>query len=235
MNYQNPTSIRLNKALVQLGLAPSRRKADEMIMSSKVRVNDQVTTKLATTVSIEADKITASGKTGKFSSLKPTVLILNKPTGYVCSHNPQGNDRSIFALLPKQFSSLKIAGRLDKDSEGLVLLTSDGDLANRLSHPRYEKMKLYEVVVDKPLYDTQIKQLGEGVKLHDGISSFDKVVLRKSRQLSITIHEGRNRQIRRTFSALGFIVTKLKRVQLGNISLDNLPSGKYRKVDTIEL
>jgi len=235
MNYRNPTSIRLNKALVQLGLVPSRRKADEMIISGKVRVNDQVTTKLATTVSIEADKITVSGKTGKVSSLKPTVLILNKPTGYVCSHNPQGNDRSIFALLPKQFSNLKIAGRLDKDSEGLVLLTSDGDLANRLSHPRYEKSKLYEVVVDKPLQDAQIKQLSEGVKLHDGISSFDKVVLRKSRQLLVTIHEGRNRQIRRTFSALGFTVTKLKRVQLGNISLDKLPSGKYRKVDTIEL
>lgn len=235
MNYQKPTSTRLNKALVQLGLASSRRKADEMIMSSKVRVNDQVITKLATTVSIEVDKITASGKTGKVNSSKPTVLILNKPTGYVCSHNPQGNDRSIFALLPKQFSNLKIAGRLDKDSEGLVLLTSDGDLANRLSHPRYKKMKLYEVVVDKPLQDAQIKQLTKGVKLHDGISSFDKVVLRKSRQLSVTIHEGRNRQIRRTLSALGFTVTKLKRVQLGNISLDKLPSGKYRKVDTIEL
>lgn len=235
MNYQNPTSIRLNKALVQLGLAPSRRKADDMIISSKVRVNDQVTTKLATTVTIETDKITASGKTGKVSSLTPTVLILNKPAGYVCSHNPQGNDRSIFALLPKSFSTLKIAGRLDKDSEGLVLLTSDGDLANRLSHPRYEKSKLYEVVVDKPLQDAQIKQLTKGVKLHDGISSFDKVVLRKSRQLSVMIHEGRNRQIRRTFSALGFTVTKLKRVQLGNISLDKLPSGKYRKVDTIGL
>lgn len=235
MSYQNPTSIRLNKALVQLGLAPSRRKADEMIISSKVRVNDQVTTKLATTVSIESDKITASGKTGKVNSVKPTVLILNKPTGYVCSHNPQGNDRSIFALLPKQFSNLKIAGRLDKDSEGLVLLTSDGDMANRLSHPRYEKMKLYEVVVDKPLQDAQIKQLTKGIKLHDGVSSFDKVALRKSRQLSVTIHEGRNRQIRRTLSALGFTVTKLKRVQLGNISLDKLPSGKYRKVDTIEL
>ena len=235
MNYQKPTSIRLNKALVQLGLSPSRRKADELIMTSKVKVNGKVTTTLATTVIVGVDHITASGKQGVARNQETIVLALNKPVGYVCSHNPQGHDRSIFTLLPKAYSNLKIAGRLDKDSGGLVLLTSDGDLANRLSHPRYQKSKLYEVTVDKPLQNAHIKQLSEGVKLHDGISRFDKVVVLKPKQLTVTLHEGRNRQIRRTFSALGITVTRLKRTKLGNATLDKIPTGKYRKLDTIEL
>jgi 23S rRNA pseudouridine2605 synthase len=117
----------------------------------------------------------------------------------------------------------------------LVLLTNNGDLANQLSHPRFEKSKQYEVVVNKPLTNTQLQELRKGVKLHDGISKFDKVVTSKPQQLIVTLHEGRNRQIRRTFAHIGITVTKLKRTQLGNITLKHLASGKYRKVDTIEL
>lgn len=153
-------------------------------------------------------------------SEKSTVIILNKPVGYVCSRDGQGSP-TIYDLLPKSFGDLKIAGRLDKDSSGLVLMTNSGDIIDQLTHPKYHKAKIYEVVLDKDLEPMHQQIISDhGVTLEDGVSKF--MVSREDgpNKLKITMYEGRNRQIRRTFETLGYKVIRLHRTSLGNYDLN---------------
>ncbi|MBI2797839.1 rRNA pseudouridine synthase [Candidatus Saccharibacteria bacterium] len=228
-----PEKIRLNKRLVQLGFVNSRRAGDELISSGKVRVGGKTINNLATTVTSN-NIVSVTGRGAKFHD-SGLVVALNKPVGYICSHAQQGDSPTIFSLLPRNFAHLKIAGRLDKDSSGLVILSSDGDLVQKLSHPSTQKPKEYVVGLDKPLAAGDQKRLVMGVKLNDGISKFDSLSKITSTRWRLSLHEGRNRQIRRTLADLGYTVKVLERVSLGGLSLSNLGTGKHKIIKPNEV
>lgn len=215
-------SERLNKRLVKLGLAPSRRKADELIAGGQVSVNGQICTNLSTTVN-ESDQITAKGRSGITKA--DIYLAYYKPRGIVCSHHGQGS-LTIFDALPKSFSNLKIAGRLDKDSEGLMILSSDGKFVQELTHPSKSKNKTYIVTTKQALTDADIERINNGVKLKDGVSKLKTTGLNDT-SLKIMMSEGRNRQIRRTLEFIGKDVIELKRVSIGKYSNPRLQKGQY--------
>ncbi|HYG84102.1 MAG TPA: pseudouridine synthase [Verrucomicrobiae bacterium] len=223
------TSIRLNKHLaLQLGI--SRREADELIASGKVTVND-VPAELGRPVTPH-DAIRVNGELlGHTTTLR--YLALHKPIGYVSSRRQQGDIPTIYSLLAKKFHHLKPVGRLDKDSSGLLLLTNDGDFAHRMTHPSFRKTKSYEVSLNRdlePLHQQMINDFG--VTLEDGPSKLQLSRLSDThrRDWQVTMHEGRNRQIRRTFSALGYVVVRLHRTEFGPYQLGQLPEGKWQEI-----
>lgn len=162
--------------------------------------------------------------------LSTTTVMLNKPAGYVCSRSGQGS-KTIYDLLPKDLHRLKPVGRLDKYTSGIILLTDDGELAERLTHPRYSKEKVYEVMLNAPLRDEHKKRISDGVTLDDGPSRL-KIDRIGDDTLRVTMSEGRNRQIRRTFAALGYQVTALHRVRFGPYELGTCPRGEHRIIYT---
>ena len=218
--------MRINKFIAQaIGL--SRRKADEAIAMGRVTVNGQ--TPPAGAQISETDTVTFDGKTISVPS-SHTTIMLNKPVGYVCSRNGQGS-QTIYDLLPAEYHALKPVGRLDKDSSGLLLLTDDGDLANELTHPRYAKQKIYEITLNKPLEPLHHQMINDiGVQLDDGPSKLQLEKIDDSTKWRVTMSEGRNRQIRRTFAALGYTVTALHRTQFGDYRLGQLTGGNYKKL-----
>jgi len=218
--------LRLNKYLaLQLGI--SRREADDYIAAEKVTVNG-VTATLGARYA-ETDVITVNGKKlGKQTDF--IYLAFNKPVGYVCSRKPQRDAPTIYTLLPKEYYALKPVGRLDKNSSGLILLTNNGDFAHRMTHPKFAKTKIYKVKIDhdlEPLHQQMISD--HGIQLEDGRSQLmlERLSDADRRQWQVTMGEGRNRQIRRTFASLGYEVQKLHRIQFGNYTLDDLKSGDY--------
>jgi len=221
--------LRLNKYLaLQLGI--SRREADNLIASETVAIN-------GTTASLGArlaasDLVTVRGE--PVANQTPhRYLLFNKPAGYVCSRKKQGDNDTIYVLLPKELHTLKPVGRLDKDSSGLLLLTNDGDFAHQMTHPSFRKTKVYEARLDRelePLHQQMINDLG--VSLEDGQSRLTLMRLsdtdRKSWQ--VTMNEGRNRQIRRTFAALGYTVLRLHRTSFGKYSVGDMKPGEWREL-----
>jgi 23S rRNA pseudouridine2605 synthase len=220
--------MRINKFVAQAtGLG--RRAADEAIRAGRVGVNGRLAG-LGDDVT-DGDQITLDGRVIT-PAVKRLVVMLNKPRGYVVSRAGQGS-RTIYELLPQQYHGLKPVGRLDKDSEGLLLLTNDGDLANELTHPRYAKTKVYEVALDKPLEPLHLQMISDhGIQLEDGPSRLGLMKLGSPKDWQVIMSEGRNRQIRRTFSALGYEVVHLRRLQFGAHALGDLPPGQHRVVQT---
>ena len=224
-------SVRLNKYLA-LRLGISRREADELIEQGKVSINDQPARLGAHITPQDTVNINHHAVTREAPAF--IYLALNKPTGYVCSRRAQGENPTIYELLPAEYHPLKTVGRLDRDSSGLILLTNDGDFAFRMTHPKFAKTKEYLVRLDhdlEPLHQQMISDFG--VDLPDGRSQLSLMRLDEDRrdEWQVTMSEGRNRQIRRTFAALGYEVKKLHRIQFGNYSLDDIPRGEYRIVD----
>ena len=223
--------MRLNRFLAASSLL-SRRHADQAILDGRVNVNGKLAT--PTTPVNEGDTVELDGQRLTLSEDEPVTLMLHKPVGYVVSRNGQGS-QTIYDLLPPEYHSLNPVGRLDKNSSGLLLLTSDGLLANQLTHPKFGKTKLYTVTLNKPLAPLHQQMINDyGIELHDGPS---RLVLEKlddqGRQWQVTMHEGRNRQIRRTFDALGYTVRKLHRLQFGTYSLPpDLAAGDFRLIST---
>lgn len=218
-------SERLNKYLAfQLGV--SRREADSLIEHGHVKVNGE-TASLGGRFE-NGDTITVKGKPLEASSSKQ-YLAFHKPVGYVSSRRPQGEIPTIYELLPKEYHVLKPVGRLDKESSGLILLTNDGDFAYEMTHPKFYKVKKYDVSLDHPLQPLHHQIINDhGIQLEDGPS---QLILQKKDDSglhwTVTMSEGRNRQIRRTFGALGYTVTKLHRTDFGKYSLTELPEGKF--------
>lgn len=218
--------MRLNR-FIALCSSLSRRAADQAILDGRVSVNGNIAT--VSTVLHDEDSVTLDEKVLQ-KPLDTQTILLYKPAGYVVSTNGQGS-KTIYDLLPMSLRALKPVGRLDKDSSGLLLLTTDGELAHNLTHPSFQKTKLYEVTLDKdlaPLHRQMISELG--VLLDDGPSRFilDRLEDGSETAWRVTMHEGRNRQIRRTFSALGYTVIRLHRTQFGNYTLpDTLAVGTY--------
>ena len=205
----------------------SRRQADNLVRQGKIEIDGRIA-ELGSLVQYDS-KVMYDGR-----PLQPKTtltIMLNKPVGYVVSRNGQGS-KTIYSLLPKEIGDLKPIGRLDKNSSGLLLLTNDGNLAQDLTHPSKQKDKLYEVEINKQLEEKDIIKLNTGIELSDGMSRLKTTGLSKDRQaLSVVIHEGRNRQIRRTFEALGYKVTRLHRTKFGNYSLNGLSTGKWKQIN----
>ena len=221
---------RLNKFLaLQLGI--SRRQADELIEKGKISINGKAA-KLGARFQ-DTDIIKIGDKVISNNREERIYLLFNKPRGYVCSRKKQGENETIYAILPKDFHSLKPVGRLDKDSSGLLLLTNDGDFAFQMTHPKFRKIKEYLVGLDKPLQPLHQQMIADfGINLPDGKSQLGLERLNDSRKnWKVIMSEGRNRQIRRTFSAVGYEVVKLHRIAFGNYSLPkDLKSGSFQKV-----
>ena len=218
-------SERLNKHIaLQLGI--SRREADNLIEYDHVRINGEKVT-LGARFEI-GDEITVKGQP-LADDTAFIYLAMNKPIGYVSSRKQQGETPTIYSLLPEQYHHLKPVGRLDKDSSGLILLTNDGDFAYEMTHPKFYKTKKYEVSLDAelaPLHQQMITD--HGIQLEDGPSQLSLERADDGREnWLVTMHEGRNRQIRRTFSALGYTVTRLHRTDFGHYSLHDIESGTF--------
>lgn len=224
--------MRLNK-FIAAATGVSRREADELIASRKVKIREKIA-HIGAQIDENEDEIFLNGEK-IFLPQEKTLLILNKPRGFVASRAAQGkNARTLYELLPKQYQKLKTVGRLDKDSSGLILLTDDGDFAFSLTHPKFQKTKIYLVALDRdlaPLHQQMISDFG--VKLSDGNSRFSLEKLDENSRKSwrVMMYEGRNRQIRRTFAALGYEVKKLHRTNFGKFSLETTKPGEWRKVD----
>jgi 23S rRNA pseudouridine2605 synthase len=216
--------MRINR-FVATASGMSRRSADLAIKDRRVKINGHLAS-LSNNV-LQTDKVSLDGKTVKLPSTSLTIM-LNKPVGYVCSQNGQGA-QTIYDLLPQEYSRLKSVGRLDKESSGLILLTDDGQLAFELTHPSHSKIKRYRVVLDNSLEPVHQKIINDqGISLTDGLSRLELFGLDKKRLAwQVAMHEGRNRQIRRTFGALGYNVKQLHRFSFGPYRLNQLAVGKY--------
>jgi 23S rRNA pseudouridine2605 synthase len=204
-----------------------RRAADAGFSEGRVLVNGNIPQ--AGQNVTESDSVTLDNR-----AITPDVntitIMLNKPIGYVCSRDGQGS-KTAYELLPSELHHLKPVGRLDKNSSGLLLLTNDGQLAHELTHPSRQKQKVYEVTLDKPLQPLHRQMISDhGVMLEDGPSKFEVERLENETSWKITMREGRNRQIRRTFAGLGYEVIALHRTNFGNYELTDLPSGQFRKL-----
>lgn len=216
---------RLNK-FVALSLGVSRRKADELIEKGKIIVDGQPA-RLGQQIS-EVNHVSYNGNSLKTQDKK--LIALNKPVGYLCSRASQGGVPTIYELLPKSLHHLKPVGRLDKDSSGLILLTNDGDFAHHMTHPSFYKIKRYLVTLDQPLQPLHRQMINDfGVQLPDGPSrlTLERQHEGDEHRWIVQMSEGRNRQIRRTFAALGYTVTKLHRTDFGRYSLGGLKKGQW--------
>ena len=234
---------RIQKILSGAGIC-SRREAEELILEGKVRVNGRVVSELGQKADPDEDVIKVGNRVVGRESEKKIYLLLNKPKGYVTTtKDPQGR-KTVMDLMGKNRRStggvrVYPVGRLDYDSEGMLLLTNDGDFANAVMHPSKEVQKTYEVKVKGVMDDETLRRLAAGVRLSDGMTAPAKVVKRKLTEsnswIDITIHEGRNRQVRRMCEALGHPVQKLKRTKIGPVGMGALPAGGYRELTPSEV
>lgn len=227
---------RLQKVIAQAGLA-SRRKAEELIEQGKIKVNGQVVREQGLKVDPVEDKIEVSGKLLKTKD-ENVYFLLNKPKGYVTTvSDPQG--RPTVLDLIKTPTRVYPVGRLDFATEGLLLMTNDGDLTYRLTHPSHEIEKVYHALVKGIPRESALRELQRGVVLDDGMTAPAKVKVLKQEGgntlLEVIIHEGRNRQVRRMCEHIGHPVIRLERVALGNLTLQGLKRGKYRSLTEKEV
>jgi len=224
------SEIRIQKYLSAAGIC-SRRKAESYVQAGRVRINGKPMTVLGTKIDPDKDRIEVDGHLVAAPSLK-VYIALNKPKGYVTSCDHPGQDLVIDLVdLPERIYPI---GRLDKDSTGLLLLTNDGRLHHRLSHPSFDHEKEYEVTVQHPIADGVLHQLSQGVDLK-GVKTRPADVARISgRRFRMVLKEGRNRQIRRMVSKMGHKVVRLKRIRMANVRLGRLPIGAWRHLTAAE-
>lgn len=235
-----PVGERLQKVIAQAGIA-SRRHAEQMILDGRVQVNGEKVVALGTKV-LPADRILVDGRVINSISETFDYYILHKPTGYITSaKDPQGR-RTVMDLLLKVKQRVYPIGRLDYDTSGLLVLTNDGELAHRLMHPSFGVEKTYQVEVEGNVPSQALLRLERGIELEDGKTAPAQVrVISRNGQgslqrLEITIHEGRNRQVRRMFEAIGYPVVALKRIRFGPLQLKaDLSIGKYRSLTDQEV
>lgn len=230
--------IRLQKYLAEAGIA-SRRKAEELIQQGKVKVNNVIITELGTKINPEKDKIEYEGKTITRED-KKVYILLNKPIGYVTTAKDQFNRDSVLDLV-KVKQRIVPVGRLDMYTSGALLLTNDGDFVYQVTHPKHEIEKTYTVTIKGMITKTTIEMLKKGVKIEDYVTRPAKVKILKMEEdknqsrLEITIHEGKNRQIRKMCEAVGHKVLALHRSKIAGIGVKELPLGKWRYLSENEI
>lgn len=223
--------IRLQKYLAEAGIV-SRRKSEELIIAGKIKVNSKVITELGTKINPEKDKIEYEGKLIKIQNEK-IYILLNKPIGYVTTAKDQFGRESVLDLV-KVKQRIVPVGRLDMYTSGALILTNDGDFVYQVTHPKHEINKTYAVTIKGIVQKEAIEILKRGVKIDDYITSPAKVKILKTDEeknqtrLEITIHEGRNRQVRKMCEAVGHKVLALHRSKIAGIEVKDLPLGKWR-------
>jgi len=222
--------VRLAKFLAHGGVA-SRRKAEEIIAKGVVTVGGEVVTDPARDVEA-GDDVRVNG--APVAAEAREVWAVNKPEGVVSTAGEPGGRPAVVELVDTEVRLYPV-GRLDADSTGLLLLTNDGELANRLTHPRYEVPKTYRARLRAPIADRDLERLRNGVELEDGPTAPAKVKRLGDREIEITLREGRNRQVRRMLEAVGNRVVALRRVSFGPLSLGNLPEGQARRLSEDEI
>lgn len=228
---------RLQKIIASSGLC-SRRKAEELILAGKVKVNGKIVNELGSKADFN-DDIKVNGKSIKDKEEK-VVFVLNKPKNVISSASDDKGRITVVDLIDTPYR-LYPMGRLDFDSSGLILLTNDGELMQKVTHPKFEVEKTYEVTIDGLIKIEEIKKIQNGVRIENYVSAPAKVKLLRQNNnkytsfLEVTIHEGKNREVRKMFKSVGYNVTKLHRIKEANIELGNLKSGEYRRLKPIEL
>ncbi len=228
---------RLQKLISQAGIT-SRRAAEEIILAGRVTVNGIVVTELGSKADPSQDRITVDGKPLTLAE-KRLYILLNKPTGYITALKDSQGRPLVTDLLKGIEERVYPVGRLDYNTEGLLLLTNDGEWANNLMHPRHEVEKEYFVRVRGKAFPDQLKRLAEGVELEDGKTAPAKVRMVKDGEqndwISVAIHEGRNRQVRRMCEAVGLSVVRLRRVRYGTLAMGTLKIGEFRYLSEDEV
>ncbi len=227
---------RVQKILSELGIA-SRRKAEEFIKSGQVSINGH-RAKLGDKVDPATDEIKVYGKvvnTPGQAKVKKIYIALNKPKGVVVSKRDPKGRKTVFSLLPEEIrTKVHNVGRLDYDTEGLLIFTNDGELTQQLAHPKYEHDKEYEVITDVVPKPTQLEKLRDGVELPTGLT-YPAKIRQRSGKVYITVHEGKKRQVRRMFDAVGLGVKNLKRVRVNKLELGDLALGETREIKKSEI
>jgi 23S rRNA pseudouridine2605 synthase len=225
--------MRIQKFLSRAGVA-SRRKAEAMVVAGRVQINGTVITELGTKVEPSRDRVDVDGTQVHL----PDVLWIrfHKPTGVLCTAVDTHERGTIYDLLPAEHRGLRYVGRLDLDTEGLLLLTNDGDVANRLQHPRYQVEREYEVTVQGVPSEEDLARLRTGVVLDDGFARPVRLEVaapvRDCGNLTLVMTEGRKREVRRLMYAVGLPVVTLKRVRFGSVKLGDLPLGEWEALSS---
>lgn len=236
-----PTTVRVQKVIAERGMA-SRREAEGWIEEGRVCVNGEIVS-LGARCDPDQDKITVDGNTIARISPHKIVIAMNKPKGFLCSNDDPHATKTVFDLLPEELKRIRLfcVGRLDKDSEGLLLLTNDGSIQQKLAHPSYNVLKKYHVDIDKPLQEADVPKLVRGIKWEGEQLRVERVFPRPGKpadawkQLEIVMHHGKKREIRRLLYAFGYNVKKLRRVQIGNLRLSGLPRGHIKTLGKREI
>jgi len=220
--------IRLNKYIAASGIC-SRREADRLIASGLISVNGKVVTELGTKVGPGHD-VRYNGE--RIRNEKKVYLLLNKPKDYVTTTRDPKERKTVMSLVKNACPErIYPVGRLDRNTTGVLLFTNDGEMAKKLTHPSYDKKKIYHVFLDKPLSHRDLRTLAGGIELEDGFIQPDAISYVQNEnkmEIGLEIHSGRNRVVRRMFESLGYRVTKLDRVYFAGLTKKNLPKGKWR-------
>ncbi len=229
--------MRLQAFLARSGAAPSRRKAEALISAGRVKVNGR--TALLGESAVPTDRVLLDDQPVELPEVH-VYLVLNKPAGYLTTLKDDRGRPTVAELMPEDVPGLIPIGRLDADTTGLLLLTNDGRFAHRVAHPTGEIEKEYELTLENPVPEDRLTVLANGPELEDGKILPPKLtrLQRRSREktaLNLTVHEGRNRIIRRACTAVGLVLLSLKRVRVGPVRLGNLPEGRYRELTEKEL
>ena len=228
----NSELIRLNKYISQSGLC-SRRSADQLITSGKVKVNNKLCTELGTKVS-ENDKVIVNNKLIK--PQRNIYILLNKPKDYISTNKDTHNRKIVFDLIKGVNERLFSVGRLDRNTTGLLLLTNDGNIAKKLTHPSHKIKKIYSVTLEKNISENEIIQIKKGLTIEGQHIKVDNIKrLERNNEVGIEIHIGRNRIVRKIFEAINHKVSKLDRVLFGPFTKKDLPRGKWRKLRDQEI
>ncbi len=229
--------MRLNKYLALCNLG-SRRDSEKYIVSKRIKINGKVVEELGVSIDPDKDEVYMDSKLLVYEE-KKIYLMMNKPKNYLVSHKDDFKRKLVYDLLPDFDCHLFAVGRLDYQSEGLLLFTSDGKFANEIIHPRYKLPKVYKVLCKSFIKDEAIEQLKKGVKIETGMTQKAKVFIKnrtaESTLLRITIYEGKKRQIRLMIKKIGSEVRELKRLQIGDLKLSNLPVGMWRFLKPSEI
>lgn len=224
-------TVRINKFLADAGIA-SRRKSEKLILDGEISINGKTMTDLAYQVK-NTDIVKYKNKIVKPVN-KKYYLMLNKPIDYACTNSKKHDDKIIFDLIDIDTKLFSI-GRLDKDSRGLILITNDGDIYNKIIHPRNEIFKKYIVEIDRDFRKEDKYKLESGIDIGGYITTKSKVKILSNKKIQIEISEGKNRQVRRMFATLGYNVIDLNRISIGKINMSKLEIGKYRHLTNNEL
>lgn len=230
------STVKIHAYLASKGIA-SRRKAEAIVGEGKVTVNGVVAT-IGQRINPETDEVSVEGKPLTHTTENLRYFLVNKPVGYVSTTSDELGRKNVLQLVPKLSGRLYPVGRLDMESQGLMLLTNDGDLAYKLTHPKFEVEKTYQITLDRNISEDAFDHLYRGVKLKDGLVATKRLEFTEPDRLdmlNITVTEGRNRMVRRMLERVGYDIIKLVRIQLGPFTLAQLEGKQYLEIDATEV